>query len=90
MNLPVDEHTKLGKLFQDHVEYLETRISLLNRRACLHKDEPCGQRARNVITGMVEVINVLGFEVMGNWGDYDCYFRIVHDFEVDEAANRKN
>ena len=90
MNLDLEERTRLGERFQDRVEYFEVRISLLNRRACLHKDEPCGKRARNVITGMVDVINALGFEVVGDWNAYDCYFRIVSAFEVAEAAERKN
>ena len=90
MNLDLEETTNLGELFQDRVEYFEVRISLLNRRACLHKDEPCGKRARNIITGMVDVINALGLEVVGDWDAYDCYFRIVPAFEVAEATERKN
>lgn len=89
MNLDIEERTHLGERFQDRVEYLETRISLLNRRACLHEDEPCGKRARNVITGMVDVINALGFEVVGDWKDYACHFGIVPAFDVAEAAKQK-
>lgn len=90
MNLDLEERTHLGELFQDRVEYFEVRISLLNRRACLHEDEPCGKRARNVITGMVDVINALGFEVVGDWNAYDCHFRIVPASEVAEANDRKH
>ena len=64
---------------------METRISLLNRRACLHKDEPCGIRARNVITGMIDVINALGFEVVGDWSKYYEDFAIVPTVLVADA-----
>ena len=86
MNLDIEERTHLGERFQDRVEYFGVRISLLNRRACLHKDEPCGKRAQNVITGMVDVINALGFEVVGDWDNYACDFRIVPAFDVAEAV----
>ena len=88
MQLGQDQREALIATFQENVAYLETRISLLNRRACLHKDEPCGQRARNVITGMIDVINALGFEVVGEWDDYKCNFQIVPAFEAAEAADR--
>ena len=90
MNLDIEEIKHLANAFQENLDYVQTRISLLNRRACLHKDEPCGQRARNVITGMVDVINALGFEVVGDWEDYDCHFQIVPAFEVAEANDRKH
>ena len=90
MNLDTEEREDLANAFQDNHYYLETRISLLNRRACLHEDEPCGKRAQNVIAGMVDVINALGFEVVGDWKDYDCHFRIVPAFEVAEANDRKH
>ena len=48
-------------------------------------DEPCGKRARNVITGMVDVINALGFEVVGDWEDYRCNFAIVPAVLVADA-----
>lgn len=80
-----EQRALLADTFLTHVEYLETRISLLNRRACLHKDEPCGMRARNVITGMVDTINALGFEVVGDWADYKCDFAIVPTVLVADA-----
>ncbi len=88
MNLDQEEIKHLDNAFQENLNYVQTRISLLNRRACLHKDEPCGQRARNVITGMIDGINALGFEVVGEWDDYKCNFQIVPAFEVAEANER--
>lgn len=85
MQLAEDQREELVETFRGNVDYLETRISLLNRRACLHKDEPCGKRARNVITGMVDVINALGFEVVGDWEDYRCNFAIVPAILVADA-----
>lgn len=76
----------LATAFRTHVGYLESRISLLNRRACLYKDKPCGMRARNVITGMVDVINALGFEVVGDWADYSSVFTIVPTAHVASAT----
>ena len=85
MQLDQEQREELAGTFQTNVEYLETRISLLNRRACLHKDEPCGQRARNVITGMIDVINALGFEVVGDWSKYYEDFAIVPAVLVADA-----
>ena len=88
MNLDQEEIKHLANAFQENLNYVQTRISLLNRRACLHKDEPCGQRARNVVTGMVDVLNALGLEVVGEWDNYACDFQIAPAFEVAEAADR--
>ena len=85
MQLGQDQCEALITTFQENVAYLETRISLLNRRACLHKDEPCGIRARNVITGMIDVINALGFEVVGDWSKYYEDFAIVPAVIVADA-----
>ena len=85
MNLEQEEIKHLANAFQENLNYVQTRISLLNRRACLHKDEPCGQRARNVITGMVDVLNALGLEVVGEWDNYACDCQIAPAFEVGEA-----
>jgi hypothetical protein len=85
MQLDNEQRALLADTFLTHVEYLETRISLLNRRACLYKDKPCGMRARNVITGMVDVINALGFEVVGDWAAYHSEFAIVPTVLVADA-----
>ncbi len=90
MNLDPEEIKDIANVFQENLDYVQSRISLLNRRACLHKDEPCGQRARNVITGMIDVINALGFEVVGEWDDYKCNFQIVPAFEAAEANERNH
>ena len=87
MNLDQEEIKRLANAFQENLNYVQTRISLLNRRARLHKDEPCGQRARNVITGMVDVLNALGLEVVGEWDNYNCNCQIATAFEVAERKN---
>ena len=53
--------------FYQHLEYFERRIDALHRRASLHKGEICGSRARAEITGMITVLNALGYEVKMNW-----------------------
>ena len=53
--------------FFDNIEYFERRLDALNRRACFHRNEQCGIRARAEITGMLTVINALGFEAVGDW-----------------------
>jgi len=88
MQLGEDQREELIATFQENVAYLETRISLLNRRACLHEDEPCGIRARNVITGMIDVINALGFEVVGDWSKYYEDFAIVPAVLVADAPKQ--
>ena len=90
MNLDPKEIKDIAHVFQENLDYVQSRISLLNRRACLHKDEPCGQRARNVITGMIDVINALGLEVVGEWDNYACDFQIAPAFEVGEADEWKH
>ena len=58
---------KLQENFYKQMEYLERRIDALHRRASLHKGEICGHRARAEITGMITVLNALGYEVKMNW-----------------------
>ena len=53
--------------FYQHLEYFERRIDALHRRASLHKGEMCGHRARAEITGMITILNSLGYEVKMNW-----------------------
>ena len=57
--------------------YFEQRITALNRRACLHEGEHCGVRARQEITGMLCVLNALGYEAVGDWTRYDGEFELV-------------
>ena len=73
-NLPI--------LFGKNLEYFERRITALNRRARLHEGEHCGISARNEITGMVCVLNALGFEVVGDWTRYDSEFMLAPATEI--------
>lgn len=58
---------KLQEKFYTQTEYFERRIDALHRRASLHKGEICGHRARAEITGIITVLNALGYEVKMNW-----------------------
>ena len=58
---------KLQETLDKQTEYFERRIDALHRRASLHKDEMCGHRARAEITGMITVLNALGYEVKMDW-----------------------
>ena len=58
---------KLQETLYKQTEYFERRIDALHRRASLHKGEICGSRARAEITGMITVLNALGYEVKMNW-----------------------
>lgn len=58
---------RLQTKFYQHLEYFERRIDALHRRASLHKGEICGSRARAEITGILTVLNALGYEVKMNW-----------------------
>ena len=58
---------KLQEKLYKQSEYFERRIDALHRRASLHKGEICGSRARAEITGIITVLNALGYEVKMNW-----------------------
>lgn len=58
---------KLQEKLYKQTEYFERHINALHRYACLHKGEICGSRARAAITGMITVLNALGYEVKMNW-----------------------
>jgi hypothetical protein len=62
-----ENKNSLQEAFDENMDYLEMRIDALHRRASLHKDEICGHRARAEITGMITVLNALGYEVKMNW-----------------------
>ena len=53
--------------FEKNKEYFARRIDALHRRASLHKGAICGSRARAEITGMITILNALGYEVKMNW-----------------------
>ena len=71
------ETAALSLAFHLNRDYLERRITALNRRACLHEGEHCGIRARQEITGMLCVLNALGYEAVGDWTRYDGEFKLV-------------
>ena len=71
--------------------YFEQRLTALNRRACLHKGAPCAVRARAEITGMLTVINELGYEADGDWDRYDSeiFLMPVKDFASKQKGGAK-
>lgn len=81
------ETAALSLAFYWNRGYFERRISALNRSACLHEGEHCGIRARQEITGMLCVLNALGYEAVGNWNRYDGEFKLVR--AADLAAEKE-
>lgn len=84
-----DEREEFCERFEEVLPYFEYRITFLNRRACLYPNEPCGKRARLEITGMLSVLNALGYEAKGDWNDYNSKFEIVDDYIIQEENERK-
>lgn len=80
---------ELAEKFEDNRAYFEKRIEALNRRACLHKSEPCAVRARAEITGMLTVLNALGFEAVGNWKLYYRDFTLMPAEWIAEEGGAK-
>ncbi|MBR2920307.1 MAG: hypothetical protein IKC27_03010 [Kiritimatiellae bacterium] len=73
---------KLQEKLYKQTEYFERRIDALHRRASLHKGEICGHRARAEITGIITVLNALGYEVKMNWDLWcaECVIIPAEDF----------
>ena len=86
-----DKHAveELAEKFEDNRAYFEKRIEALNRRACLHKGERCAVRARAEITGMLTVLNALGFEAVGNWELYYGDFTLMPADWIAEEGGAK-
>ena len=72
----------LQAAFDKNKEYFARRIDALHRRASLHKGAICGSRARAEITGMITVLNALGYEVKMNWDLWcaECVIIPAEDF----------
>ena len=83
------ETAALSLAFHTNREYFERRITALNRRACLHEGEHCGIRARQEITGMLCVLNALGYEAVGDWTRYDGEFELVLASELAKEGGAK-
>ena len=62
-----ENKNSLQEAFDKNKGYFKMRIDALHRRASLHKGEICGHRARAEITGIITVLNALGYEVKMNW-----------------------
>ena len=72
----------LQAAFDKNKEYFARRIDALHRRASLHKGAICGSRARAEITGIITVLNALGYEVKMNWDLWcaECVIIPAEDF----------
>lgn len=78
-----ENKNSLQAAFDKNKDYFEMRIDALHRRASLHKDEMCGHRARAEITGMITVLNALGYEVKMDWNLWCAECEIIpEDFIV--------
>ena len=75
--------------FRDNLDYFERLLDARNRRANLHHGAACGSRARAEITGMLLVINALGFEAVGDWTRYDGEFELVLASELAKEGGAK-
>ena len=78
-----ENKNSLQAAFDKNKDYFELRIAALHRRASLHKGEMCGHRARAEITGMITVLNALGYEVKMDWDLWCAECEIIpEDFIV--------
>lgn len=91
MNIKQENANSLLKAFDKNTDYLELRINALHRRASLHKGEICGHRARAEITGMITVLNALGYEVKMDWDLWDAECKIISEkfIVIDQKLNAR-
>ena len=82
MAIQQENKNSLQTKFYQHLEYFERRIDALHRRASLHKGAICGSRARAEITGIITVLNALGYEVKMNWDLWCAECEIIPVEEV--------
>ena len=81
---------KFQDKFYQQMEYFERRIDALHRRASLHKGEMCGHRTRAEITGMITVLNALGYEVKMNWDLWCAECEIVRAEHLAKSLEVQN
>ena len=72
----------LQAAFDKNKDYFARRIDAQHRRASLHKGAICGHRARAEITGIITVLNALGYEVKMNWDLWCAECEIIPVEEV--------
>ena len=77
-----NNENSLQAAFDKNKEYFARRIDALHRRASLHKGAICGHRARAEITGIITVLNALGYEVKMNWDLWCAECEIIPVEEV--------
>lgn len=74
----------LAKFYQADANFIAERIGELHGHAVLHEGEPCSQRNRSRIGGMIEVLSRMGLEVVCNWDRYDRGVIIMTDTDFIE------
>ena len=81
----------LQAAFDKNMDYLEMRIDALHRRASLHRGEMCGHRARAEITGMITVLNAIGYEVKMDWDLWCAECKIISEefIVIDQKLNAR-
>ena len=84
-----ENKNSLQEAFDKNKDYIAMRIDALHRRASLHKGEMCGHRARAEITGIITVLNALGYEVKMNWDLWCAECEIIPEeiIVIDQKLN---
>jgi hypothetical protein len=67
----------LAEFDQSDADYLEKRIGELHCHAVLHEGELCSKLNRARIGGMIEVLSLIGIEVVCNWDKVDHCVLVV-------------
>lgn len=91
MSIKQENKNSLQAAFDKNKDYFEMRIDALHRRASLHKSEMCGHRARAEITGMITVLNALGYEVKMDWDLWCAECEIISEefIVIDQKLNAR-
>lgn len=61
----------MAELFKEDADYIASRIEALHNHAVLHDGELCAKLNRARIGGMIEVLSLIGIEVVCNWDEID-------------------
>lgn len=67
----------MASLYKTDADYLASRIGELHSHAVLHDGELCAKLNRARIGGMIEVLSLIGIEVVCNWDKVDHCVLVV-------------
>ena len=62
---------KLAEFCDDDADYIAKRIGELHHHAKMHEGELCAKLNRARIGGMIEVLSLIGLEVVCSWDHRD-------------------